>query len=143
MTSAPDPSAPSDHRLLLVLTSGLLALLVLNLAVFDDLRSDPEATVPGTFLAPPHLSSVLACLLAVLLLARRHPWGRTVAMVVAVIEIVAFVFFHVIPVEVGPSKPYWGEGMGDALQWVGLVLVLGCSAAVVRVARRRQVAAAV
>jgi hypothetical protein len=55
---------------------------------------------------------------------------------VAWIEIVAFVFFHVIPVQVGPSKPYWGDGMGDALQWLGLVSILAVSAAIVRVAAR-------
>jgi hypothetical protein len=48
----------------------------------------------------------------------------------------AFAFFHVIPVEVGPSKPYWGDGMGDALQWVGLLSIIAVSAAIVRVARR-------
>ena len=57
-------------------------------------------------------------------------------MAVAWIEIAAFTFFHVIPVEVGPSKPYWGDGMGDALQWVGLVSIIAVSAAIVRVARR-------
>jgi hypothetical protein len=59
-----------------------------------------------------------------------------VATVVAWIEISAFTFFHVIPVEVGPSKPYWGNGMGDTLQWVGLLSILAVSAAIVRVARR-------
>ena len=57
-------------------------------------------------------------------------------MVVAWIEIAAFAFFHAIPVEVGPSKPYWGEGMGDPLQWVGLLSILAVSAAIVHVARR-------
>jgi hypothetical protein len=59
-----------------------------------------------------------------------------VALVVAWIEIAAFTFFHLVPVEVGPSKPYWGDGMGDALQWVGLVSIIAVSAAIVRVARR-------
>jgi hypothetical protein len=56
--------------------------------------------------------------------------------VIAWIEIAAFAFFHVIPVEVGPSKPYWGEGMGDPLRWVGLLSILAVSAAIGRVARR-------
>jgi hypothetical protein len=59
-----------------------------------------------------------------------------VAVVVAWIEISAFTFFHVIPVEVGPSKPYWGDGMGDPLQWAGLLSILAVSAAIVWVARR-------
>ena len=56
-------------------------------------------------------------------------------MVVAWIEIAAFTFFHVIPVEVGPTKPYWGDGMGDALQWFGVVSIIAVSAAIVRASR--------
>jgi hypothetical protein len=122
-------------RLLLALTSGLLAALILNLVVFDDLRTDGSADVVGTFLAPQHLTSILACLLAVVLLAMRHRSAPRVALTVAWIEIVAFLFFHGLPFEIGPSKPYWGDGMGDALQWLGFALILACSASVVRVAR--------
>jgi hypothetical protein len=50
-------------------------------------------------------------------------------------SIAAFAFFHLIPVEVGPSKPYWGDGMADPLQWVGLLSIIAVSAAIVRVAR--------
>jgi hypothetical protein len=64
-----------------------------------------------------------------------------VAAVVAWIEISAFTFFHLIPVKVGPSKPYWGDGMGDPLQWMGLLSILALSAAIVRVARRSPTAA--
>jgi hypothetical protein len=91
----------------------------------------------GTFLAPQHLTSILAGLLAVVLVAMRHRWAARVALTVAWIEIAAFLFFHGIPFEIGPSKPYWGDGMGDALQWLGFALILACSASVVRVARRR------
>ena len=59
-----------------------------------------------------------------------------VAVIVAWTEIAAFTFFHVIPFEVGPSKPYWGDGMGDALQWVGLLSIIAVGVAIVRVARR-------
>jgi hypothetical protein len=128
---------PRDARLLLALTGGLLAALILNLVVFDDLRTDEAADFAGTFLAPQHLTSILACVLAVGLLAMRHRWAPRVALAVAWIEIVAFLFFHGIPFEIGPSKPYWGDGMGDALQWLGFALILACSAAVVRVARTR------
>jgi hypothetical protein len=122
---------------LLALTSGLLAALILNLAVFDDLRVDENADVAGTLLAPQHLTSILACLLAVVLVATRHRHAARVALTVAWIEIVAFGFFHAIPFEIGPSKPYWGDGMGDALQWLGFALILACSASVVRAARQR------
>jgi hypothetical protein len=123
-------------RLLLGLTSALGALLVLNLAVFDDLRVDPSAGVVETFLKPQHLSSLVAVLVVAGLLAFKHRSAARAALTVAWIEITAFAFFHVIPVEVGPSKPYWGDGMGDTLQWVGLLSILAVSAAIVHFARR-------
>src|SRR4051794_1318076 len=123
-------------RMLLGLTGALLGLLILNLAVFDDLRIDPSAGVLETFAKPQHLSSLVAVLIAGVLVAFRHRSAARVAMVIAWIEISAFTFFHLIPVEVGPSKPYWGDGTGDPLQWVGLLSILAVSAAIVRVARR-------
>src|SRR3954451_25129300 len=90
--------------LLLGLTSALFALLVLNLALFDDLRVDPSAGALETFAKPQHLSSLVAVLLAVALIAFKHRSAARVAVVVAWIEIAAFTFFHGIPVEVGPSK---------------------------------------
>jgi hypothetical protein len=134
----PHIDKPSGHPggLLLGLTGALLALLILNLAVFDDLRIDPSAGVLETFTKPQHLSSLVAVLIAGALVAFKHRSAARVAVVVAWIEIAAFAFFHVIPVEVGPSRPYWGDGMGDALQWVGLLSIIAVSAAIVRVARR-------
>jgi hypothetical protein len=129
------PSGPSAG-LLLGLTSALLGLLILNLAVFDDLRIDPSAGVLETFTKPQHLSSLVAVLLAGGLVAFKHRSAARVAAVVAWIEITAFTFFHVIPVEVGPSKPYWGDGMGDALQWVGVLSIVAVSAAIISAARR-------
>src|SRR3954464_14290753 len=90
--------------LLLGLTSALLALLALNLAVFDDLRTDPSAGLLETFTKPQHLSSLVAVLIAVGLIAFRHRSAARMAATVAWIEIAAFTFFHVIPLEVGPSK---------------------------------------
>jgi hypothetical protein len=131
------PSGP-PARLLLGLTGALFALLILNLVVFDDLRIDSSAGVLETFAKPQHLSSLVAVLIAGALVAFRHRSAARVAVVVAWIEIAAFTFFHAIPVEVGPSKPYWGDGMGDPLQWVGLLSILAVSAAIVRVARRSE-----
>jgi hypothetical protein len=127
------PSGP-DAGLLLGLTSALFALLTLNLVVFDDLRIDSSAGVLETFTKPQHLSSLLAVLIAAGLVAFRHRSAAPVALVVAWIEIAAFTFFHLVPAEVGPSKPYWGDGMGDPLQWVGLLSILAVSAAIVRAA---------
>src|SRR3954462_3157376 len=129
------------HRLLLGLTGALLALLILNLAVFDDLRVDPSAGVLETFAKPQHLASLVAVVIAGALVAFGHRSAARAAVVVAWIEISAFTFFHVIPVEVGPSTPYWGDGMGDPLQWVGLLSILAVSAAIVGVARRSSNAA--
>ena len=131
-----DKTSGSPRRLLLVLTGALLALLVLNLAVFDDLRLDSSAGVLETFAKPQHLASLVAVLIAGVLLAFKHRSAARVAAVVAWTEIAAFTFFHLVPAEVGPTKPYWGDGMGDALQWVGLVSILVVSAAIVRAARR-------
>jgi len=122
--------------LLLGLTFALLALLILNLAVFDDLRVDASAGALETFTKPQHLSSLLAVLLAGVMVALRHRSAARVAIVVAWIEIAAFTFFHAVPVQIGPAKPYWGDGMGDPLQWFGLLSILACSAAIVAVARR-------
>jgi hypothetical protein len=129
-------SSRSNPRLLLGLTGALFALLILNLVVFDDLRIDPSAGVLETFSKPQHLASLVAVLIAGVLLAFKHRSAARVAAVVAWIEIAAFTFFHLIPAEVGPSKPYWGDGMGDALQWVGVVSILAVSAAIVGAVRR-------
>src|SRR3954470_6064737 len=136
ISSQMDKPAGRPARLLLGLTGALLALLILNLVVLDDLRIDPSAGVLETFAKPQHLSSLVAVLLAGALIAFRHRSAARVAVVVAWIEIAAFTFFHLIPVEVGPSKPYWGEGMGDPLQWVGVVSIIAVSAAIVGAARR-------
>src|SRR3954464_6025060 len=130
---------PSGSRAgpLLGLTGALAALLILNLALFDDLRVDPSAGVLETFTKPQHLSSLLAVLAAGVLLALHRRSAVRVAAVVAWIEIAAFTFFHLVPVEVGPSKPYWGDGMGDTLQWVGVLSILAVSVGIVAVLRRR------
>ena len=135
-SSQMDKPATRPDRLLLGLTGALLSLLILNLAVFDDLRIDPSAGVLETFTKPQHLSSLLAVLIVAALVAFKHRSAARVAVIVAWIEIAAFAFFHFIPVEIGPSKPYWGDGMGDPLQWVGLMSILAVSAAIVHVARR-------
>src|SRR3954451_2795138 len=122
--------------LLLGLTGALLALLILNLAVFDDLRIDPSAGVLETFAKPQHLSSLVAVLIAAVLVAYKHRSAARVPLVVAWIEIAAFTFFPLIPVEVGPSKPYWGDGMGDLLQWFGLLSIIAVSAAIISTVRR-------
>src|SRR3954468_19095577 len=129
---SPTKTTPgSSPRLLRGLTAGLLALLVLNLIVFDDLRVDASAGLVETLTKPQHLASLVAVLIAGVLLAFNRRSAARVAAVVAWIEIAAFAFFHLVPVEVGPSKPYWGEGTGDALQWVGVVSIIAVCAGIV------------
>lgn len=130
-----EPSRVKTDRLL-ALNSALLALVVLNLALFDDLRVDSSAGVVETFTKPAHLSSILAVVVAIVLLRVRHRFAVRYAEVAAWIQIAAFTFFHGIPWQVGPSKPYWGQGMGDLLQWIGFVAILACSASIIVVARR-------
>src|SRR3954465_9081349 len=103
------------HRLLLGLTGALLALLILNLAVFDDLRIDSSAGVLETFAKPQHLASLVAVVIALVLVAVKHRAAARAAAVVAWIEIVAFTFFHLLPGEGGAPHPHWGEGRGGTL----------------------------
>ena len=135
-TSHIDKPSGLSTGLLLGLTSALFGLLILNLAVFDDLRIDPSAGALETFTKPQHLSGLVAALVAAGLVAFRHRLAAPVAVGVAWTTIAAFAFFHLFPVEIGPSKPYWGDGMGDALQWFGLLSIIGVSAAIVHAARR-------
>ena len=138
MTNSRKTLARPPARQLLGLTATLLALQVLNLAIFDDLRVDKAAGVLETFAKPQHLASIVAVVVAVILVARRHRHAARVAVAVAWIEIAAFTFFHGIPVQIGPAKPYWGDGSGDALQWLGFVSIMACSAAIVVVGRRHR-----
>ncbi len=130
-----DKPSRATASLLLGLTGALFGLLVLNLTVFDDLRVDPAAGALETFLKPQHLSSLVAVVLAAAAVAFKHRAAARVAAVVAWIEIAAFTVFHIIPFEVGPTKPYWGDGMGDALQWFGVVSIVAVSLAIVRASR--------
>src|SRR3954452_7989295 len=118
MTTSRTTPSTTTPRLFRVLSGGLVALLVLNLIVFDDLRVDSSAGFVETLAKPQHLASLVAVLIAGMLLAFKHRSAARVAAVVAWIEIAAFTFFHLVPVELGPSKPYWGDAMGDTLQWV-------------------------
>ena len=142
MTNSHEALDRRPSRQLLGLTSTLLALQVLNLAIFDDLSVDEAAGVLETFTKPQHLASIVAVLIAVILSARRHRHAARVAVAVAWIEIAAFTFFHGIPVQIGPAKPYWGDGSGDAPQWLGFVSIMACSAAIVVVGRRHRSSAA-
>jgi hypothetical protein len=49
---------------------------------------------------------------------------------VAWLEIAGFALAHALPVQIGSTEPYWGDGSADVLQWAGLLAVLACAIAV-------------
>jgi hypothetical protein len=46
------------------------------------------------------------------------------------LEIAGFALAHALPFQFGRTEPYWGDGAADALQWIGLLAVFACAAAV-------------
>jgi hypothetical protein len=134
MTPLAEPSERSVAPLVALL-SAQSVLVALTLAVFDDLRVDPEATFANTFGQPQHVAALVAPLIAAVLVARGSRRSLVVARVVAWLEIVGFAFAHALPVQIGSTEPYWGDGSADALQWIGLMAVLACAGAVLAAAR--------
>ena len=61
-----------------------------------------------TFTKPQHLASLVAVLIAATLIAFKHRFAARVAVAVAWLEIIAFTFFHLIPVEVGADQAVLG-----------------------------------
>lgn len=119
---------------------GLAALAALQLLhLLDDLRTDPEANL----LRPQPVLGIGGTLVALFLIRRGAPAGRVLALVAAGLVTWGFLLSHGIPVEVGPSKPYWGDGSADALQWLGVTLIWACCAFVWVNARRLARVAAV
>ena len=67
---------------------------------------------------------------------RGAPLGRMLALWAAGLVAFGFLLSHGIPAETARTKPYWGDGSADALQWLGVSLIWACCAAVVTFARR-------
>jgi len=47
-----------------------------------------------------------------------------------------FLLSHGIPAETARTKPYWGDGTADPLQWLGVGLIWTCCATVAVFARQ-------
>ncbi len=108
----------------------LVVIQILHL--LDSLRTDSETTFPTVLAEPQGVAGVGGTLLALVLVGRRHPWGRTLAMLAGVLVSVGFLVVHVLPFSSAFTNPYWGDGSADALQWLGVVAIWACSAVVVR-----------
>jgi hypothetical protein len=62
--------------------------------------------------------------------------GRPLALVAAGAIALGFVLSHGIPVESARTKPYWGDGSADVVQWLGFLLILVTCATTAVFARR-------
>src|SRR4051794_26211409 len=104
---------------------GLAALAVLQFFhLLDDLRTDPTADLAAIFLRPQPILGIGGTIAALVAVRRGAAVGRTLALTVAGVVALGFVVSHGSPEQVGPTKPYWGDGSADALQWLGLTLIL-------------------
>jgi hypothetical protein len=116
---------------------GLAALAVLQFFhLLDDLRTDPEADVAGIFLRPQPILGIGGTIAALIAVRRGAAIGRTLALTVAAVVALGFIVSHGSPAGVGPTKPYWGDGSADALQWLGVTFILACCTFVAVHARR-------
>jgi hypothetical protein len=116
---------------------GLALLAVLQFFhLLDDLRTDPDAEFPAIFLRPQPILGIGGTVAALLLVRGGAAIGRTLALTAAGVVALGFIVSHGSPVEVGPTKPYWGESSADALQWLGVTMILACCAFVAVQARR-------
>lgn len=120
----------------LVLALGGLAVLQ-TLHLLDSLRTDDTTSFPGVLLSPQGVAGIGGTVLALVLVARGHAWGRPLALTAGVLVALGFVVVHGLPFASDATEPYWGDGSADALQWLGVLSILATAAVVVRLARER------
>ena len=107
---------------------GLLALAALQvLHLFDELRTDETADLASILLRPQPILGIGGTLAAAVAVRRGSRYGRPLAFTAAGLVALGFVLSHGVP---GGSEPYWGDGSADALQWLGVTLILACCAAI-------------
>src|SRR4051812_14203322 len=114
--------------------AALAALQLLHL--LDDLRTDDGADLAGVLLRPQPVIGIGGTLAALVLVRRGNPLGRTLALTAAGLVAFGFVLSHGIPEDTGPTHPYWGDGSADALQWLGVTLILATCATTAALARK-------
>jgi hypothetical protein len=85
---------------------------------------------------PQGIAGVGGALLAAWLVARGNAWGPRLAVASASLVAVGFAIVHGVPVEVGPTSPYWGNGSADLIQWLGVGSIWVCCTLVIVSARR-------
>ena len=117
----------------------LVVLAVLQaLHGLDELRTDEAATLASSLLGPPTVAGVGGALVSAWAVRTGKSWGRTLAVVTAVLVSVGFLLVHGIPTASDANEPYWGDGSADVLQWAGVLSIWAVSAYVVVLARRRE-----
>ena len=119
----------------LVVALGLLALLQL-LHGLDELRTDDAATLATSIFGAPTVAGVGGALVSAWALRAGKAWGRTLAVVTAVLVSLGFLLVHGIPTASDANEPYWGDGSADALQWAGVLSIWAMCAYVFVQARR-------
>jgi hypothetical protein len=113
---------------------GALAALQL-LHLLDELRTDEATDLAGLLLRPQPIVGIGGAVVALVLVRRGNPLGRTLALWLASIVALGFLLSHGIPVESSRTKPYWGDGSADVVQWLGVSLVWAACAAVIATSR--------
>ena len=113
---------------------GALAALQ-SLHLVDELRTDEAADLAGLVLRPQPIVGIGGALVALVLVRRGSPLGRTLALWLAGAVALGFLLSHGIPVESARTKPYWGDGSADVVQWLGVSLVWAACATVLLAAR--------
>ena len=112
-------------------TLALAALAVLQiLHLLDELRTDAAADLAEIVLRPQPILGVGGTVAALVAVRRGARAGRPLALGVAGLVALGFVLSHGMPVETARTEPYWGDGSADAIQWLGVTLILACCAAV-------------
>jgi len=112
------------------------ALVVLQvLHLLDEMRAY-STDLAETVLRPQPILGIGGTLAALVAVRRGAAIGRTLALVAAVAITLGFSLSHGIPVESERTKPYWGDGSADVVQWLGFILILATCATTAALAWR-------
>ncbi len=133
-----------SRRRSLLFGSGALALVQLFHLV-DELRYDRSATFPGVLFNPLGLLGVGVAAVGCIAVAARARHARRLVRFAGYAVCIGFLFRHAIPFHLGiANNPYWTHhGMGaDFIRWTTVIVIVGLSAWLARVASPRTVAAA-
>jgi len=115
----------------------LATLAVLQVVhLLDELRTDEASDLAGLLLRPQPIVGIGGTIAAAVLVRRGAPLGRMLALWAAGLVALGFLLSHGIPAETARTKPYWGDGSADIVQWLGVSVIWACCAVVVVFARR-------